>query len=95
MHYVMANVTRFGKRGSRIFSVAPGSFDTPMLRGGNHKNRDLDAIAKNTAFGRFGTTSEMTDLVVNLIEPGHDYFTGVDIVMDGGKNGMSMVKQIP
>lgn len=91
MYYVMANVSRFGAKKSRIFSVAPGSFDTPMLRGGNN---DLDRIAQGTAFKRFGSPTEMTDLIIKLMEPGHDYFTGVDVIMDGGKYAMSMAKQI-
>lgn len=92
MYYVMANVSRFGAKGSRIFSVAPGSFDTPMLRGGNN---DLSSIAERTAFKRFGSPTEMTDLVIKLMGPGHDYFTGVDVIMDGGKYAMSVTQQIP
>ena len=91
MYYTMANTMRFGRRNSRIFSIAPGSFDTPMLRGGSG---DMASIARGTAFGRFGTPEEMADLVVKLMAPGHDYLTGCDIVHDGGKYAFAMSKQL-
>lgn len=91
MYYTMANTVRFGKKGSRIFSIAPGSFDTPMLQSGT---TDKASIAERTAFKRFGTPEEMADLVVKLMGPGHDYLTGCDIVMDGGKRAMSVAKQL-
>lgn len=91
MYYTMANTVRFGKKGSRIFSIAPGSFDTPMLQGGS---TDKASIAERTAFKRFGTPEEMADLAVKLMGPGHDYLTGCDIIMDGGKYAMSVVKQL-
>lgn len=91
MYYVMANVTRFGAKHARIFSVAPGSFDTPMLRGGNN---DLASIEKGSAFQRFGSPAEMTDLIIKLMSPDHDYLTGVDVPMDGGKYAMAVAKQI-
>lgn len=91
MHYVMANALRFGKKGSRIFSVAPGSFDTPMLR---RSVGDNEETSQATAFGRFGTPEEMADLFVQLMKPGHDYFTGCDVIMDGGKTAMTLVPQI-
>lgn len=91
MHYVMANASRFGEKGNRIFSVAPGSFDTPMLQAGNTPQ---ESIIARTAFKRFGTPEEMADLFIDLMKPGHDYLTGCDIVMDGGKTAMTLVPQI-
>lgn len=91
MYYTMANAVRFGKRDSRILSIAPGSFDTPMLRGGVG---NTESTKKGTAFGRFGTPEEMAVLIAQLVGPGHDYLTGVDILHDGGKLAMQMAKQL-
>ena len=37
---------------------------------------------------------EMADLIVKLLTPGHEYLTGSDIIMDGGKYAMSVTKQM-
>lgn len=91
MYYTMANAVRFGKRNARIFSIAPGSFDTPMLRGGAG---NTESTKKGTAFGRYGTPEEMACLIAQLMGSGHDYLTGVDILHDGGKLAMQLAKQL-
>lgn len=91
MYYTMANVVRVGKKNnSRIISIAPGSFNTPMLA---MQADYLDTIAKGTAFGRVGEPDEMASLIVSLLAPGHEYLTGCDVIMDGGKHAMSHTKQ--
>lgn len=91
MHYVQANASRFGAKNARIFSVAPGSFMTPMLESG--VGNDPRTVAR-TAFKRFGTVEEMACLISQLMGPGHDYLTGCDIIHDGGKTAMSLVPQL-
>lgn len=89
--YTMANVVRVAKKNnSRIISVAPGSFMTPMLEG---QAAYLDSIAKGTALGRVGQPEEMADLIAKLLSDGHEYLTGCDIIMDGGKFAFSTVEQ--
>lgn len=92
IYYTQANTTRFGKRNSQIFSVSPGAFDTPMLR--EQSDGALEKVAAGTAFGRLGDPDEMADFIVHLLEPGHDYLTGCDLVLDGGKSGMVLAKQL-
>lgn len=91
MCYTAANALRFGKKNSQIFSVAPGSFDTPMLQ--KNTPEQIAGIARGTAFGRLGKPEEMADFIVKLLEPGHEYLTGVDLILDGGKHAMGTVKQ--
>lgn len=91
MYYTMANAMRFGKRNSRILSIAPGSFDTPMLRNGAG---NTESTKQGTVFGRFGTPEEMAVLIAQLVGPGHDYLTGVDVLHDGGKLALTTVKQL-
>lgn len=91
MYYTMANVVRVGKKNnSRIISIAPGSFNTPMLAS---QADYLETIAKGTALGRVGEPDEMASLIASLLAPGHAYLTGCDIIMDGGKYAMSATKQ--
>ncbi len=92
MYYTQANTTRFGKRNSQIFSVAPGAFDTPMLR--EQSDGAVDKVAAGTAFGRLGDPDEMADFIVHLLTEGHDYLTGCDLILDGGKSGMVLAKQL-
>ena len=90
-YYTAANALRFGKKSSQIFSVAPGSFDTPMLR--QNSEEAIAGIAAGTAFGRLGKPEEMANFIVKLLEPGHEYLTGVDLILDGGKHAMGTVPQ--
>lgn len=91
-YYTRANTLRFGRKGCQIFSIAPGAFDTPMLR--ESPDEVIAGIAKGTALGRLGEPEEMADFIVRLFEPGHDYLTGVDLILDGGKFGMTTAKQL-
>ncbi|HJJ00211.1 MAG TPA: SDR family oxidoreductase [Coriobacteriaceae bacterium] len=91
-YYTRANTRRFGKRGCRIFSIAPGAFDTPMLREASEET--VAGIERGTAFGRLGDSDEMAEFIVRMLEPGLEYLTGVDLILDGGKFGMTMAKQL-
>ena len=92
MYYTQANTLRFGKKNSQIFSVAPGAFDTPMLR--EQSDEAVNRVAAGTAFNRLGDPDEMSNFIVKLLEPGHEYLTGCDLVLDGGKSAMSLSKQL-
>ena len=92
IYYTQANALRFGRKNSQIFSVAPGSFDTPMLR----EISDPAAVARieaGSAFGRLGAPEEMADFITCLLQPGHQYLTGCDLILDGGKSAMVFAKQ--
>ncbi len=93
-YYTQANATRVArKNNSRIISIAPGSFYTPMLAGGNDDAMQ-ESIKRGTVYNRFGTSEEMADLICHLLAPGHGYLTGVDIIHDGGKTAMAFAKQM-
>ena len=93
IYYTKANTARFGKRNSQIFSIAPGAFDTPMLREQNDPAA-IDKIAAVSAYGRLGEADEMANFIGHLLEPGHKCLTGADLVLDSGKMAMSTVKQL-
>lgn len=91
MFYSKANVARMGKKNCRIFSVAPGSFMTPMLE---HQEANFDSIKEGTAFKRFGDPYEMAALFAALLDPAVAYLTGCDVLMDGGKLALRTVPQL-
>lgn len=93
MYYTQANTKRFGKKNAQIFSVAPGAFDTPMLR--ESSDEDVTSFVANTAFQRPGTPEEMASFVVGLLSKEHPYLTGVDLVLDGGLVAMATIPQLP
>ena len=95
MFYTMTNTMRVAqKNNSRIISIAPGSFMTPMLENQGAGNEDAAAaIKRGSAFQRFGSSGEMADLIKHLLTPGHEYLTGCDIIMDGGRTALGMYPQ--
>ena len=93
-YYTQANAMRVAmKNNSRVLSIAPGSFYTPMLANGNDEAMQA-SIKRGTVYQRFGTSEEMADLIAHLLAPGHGYLTGVDIIHDGGKTALSFAKQM-
>ena len=91
MYYAQANTARFGARGLRIFSVAPGSFETPMLPVGDEFRAMTSA---QTALGRLGNPDEMAALFASLLDPSVAYLTGTDVLMDGGMFAKQFVPQL-
>lgn len=91
MYYAMENAERFADKGNRVFSVAPGSYDTPMFRSGNSTP---EMIVDGIACHRVGDPDEMGCLVAQLAGPCHDYLTGVDVLMDGGMLAMTIAPQL-
>ena len=93
IYYTKANTARFGKHNSQIFSIAPGAFDTPMLREQSDPAA-IEKIARVSAYGRLGEAGEMATFISHLLEPGQKCLTGCDLVFDSGKLAMSTVKQL-
>jgi NAD(P)-dependent dehydrogenase (short-subunit alcohol dehydrogenase family) len=94
IYYTTANAARYGLKNVRSLSISPGVFDTPMNRGFSMTDAEMESSASGTAFKRVGTAEEMGTLVRLLLDPSIKYLTGVDVLMDGGKYAMSVVKQI-
>ena len=54
----------------------------------------MKSLSASQRAPRLGEPEEMADFIVRLLEPGHDYLTGVDLILDGGKFGMTAAKQL-
>jgi len=79
--YAKADAVKFGKKGIRILSISPGSFDTDM---GQLEKEGVDRLLSQTAFPRLGKVEEIATLIAFCAGPQPGYLTGTDILCDGG-----------
>jgi len=73
---------QFGRKGARVVSVSPGSFDTPM--GKLEEDVGAGALAQLGAVKRFGRPAEIAELLAFCASDKPGYLTGTDIICDGG-----------
>jgi NAD(P)-dependent dehydrogenase (short-subunit alcohol dehydrogenase family) len=83
---------RYGRKGARVVSVSPGSFDTPM--GKLEEGVGAGALAQLGALKRFGRPSEIAELLAFCASDKPGYLTGTDIVCDGGVMAATTPKDI-
>jgi len=79
--YAKTDAAKFGKKGIRVLSVSPGSFETPMAEVEKDSTADL---TKHCAIKRLGYVEEMADLLAFCVSEKAGYLTGTDILCDGG-----------
>ena len=75
----------FAKQGVRVNAVAPGAIQTPMLNrfvGANTENNpQRDWLSSMHPVGRLGTSEEVAQAVVSLLE--NPFITGATLAVDG------------
>jgi NAD(P)-dependent dehydrogenase (short-subunit alcohol dehydrogenase family) len=81
MWFIRAEAKRFARRGIRVLSVSPGSFDTEM---GKNAKVTADELTKFCAIPRYGYVDEIAHLLAMCTDKRLGYLTGVDILCDGG-----------
>jgi NAD(P)-dependent dehydrogenase (short-subunit alcohol dehydrogenase family) len=81
MWFVRAEAERFARKGVRVLSVSPGSFDTEM---GALAKEGADELTKFCAIRRYGRVDEIAQLLAMCTDKRLGYLTGVDILCDGG-----------
>lgn len=93
--FALANTQRFSEKGSRIVSVSPGSYLTPMHQAliDNHPEQAAD-VMKDIPMKRWGHPYEMGKLLQFICSCGGGYLNGVDILADGGSVYPHTVPQI-
>lgn len=79
--FAKQDAARFGMKKSRVISVSPGNFETPM---GKLEKEEADAYTKHCAIKRFGNVNEIASLFAYCASSSAGYLTGVDILCDGG-----------
>ena len=67
-------------RGTRVVSIAPGTFTTPMTQGVSTES--TSAMLKGVSCGRYGQPSEFSNAVVFAIE--NNYINGCSLDLNGG-----------
>src|ERR1700720_1164816 len=71
-------------RGVRVNCVSPGYVNTPMTQGGMANKEWYDRWLDFTPMGRVGEPREVATAVVYLASDASSYFTGSNLVVDGG-----------
>jgi NAD(P)-dependent dehydrogenase (short-subunit alcohol dehydrogenase family) len=86
--YVMDCTYKFGQKGIRIVSVAPGVIDTEMSRQDLAKSGSLEPRLTYIALGnRLGRIDETAFLISSLVDERNSYITGIIVPCDGGEIG--------
>lgn len=80
-----AAARELGPYGVRVVGVAPGTMDTPLMRGLGADDEGMAALAAaRIPLGRLGQPAEVADAVAYVSSPGASYLTGHVLVVDGG-----------
>jgi NAD(P)-dependent dehydrogenase (short-subunit alcohol dehydrogenase family) len=72
----------WAKRGVRVNSISPGYISTEMGKGADPEWKK--EWTRLTPMGRFGETREVASAVLYLASDASSYFTGSNLVLDGG-----------
>lgn len=94
--YVKMNAGRFGHKGCRINSIAPGRIVTPMHRTLIEKEPErIEGEMATMPLGRYGNAYEIANLIDFLCSYRASYIHGIDILMDDGTEAFTKAVQIP
>ena len=75
---------RWGLRGARVNSVAPGLIDTPMGRQEFEQQPVMKDMLDRTPLGRLGEPREVAAVVAYLVSDAASFVSGIDVLVDGG-----------
>jgi NAD(P)-dependent dehydrogenase (short-subunit alcohol dehydrogenase family) len=83
---VMAEAVRWGKRGARVNTISPGIIITPLAKAEltGPRGEGYRRMIELSAAGRAGTPDEVGTVGALLMGSDGGFFTGSDILMDGG-----------
>jgi len=71
-----------GTRGIRVNAVMPGLVDTPLME--SAPDAFFDAALAEIPLGRVGTPADIAPTIVFLVSDDSAYYTGAELVIDGG-----------
>ena len=90
VHFLTKNLAlRFGPKGVTVNAIAPGAFESHMMRGTLAKYQGK--IEAENPLGRIGCIEDMAGLALFLVSDASKYMTGQVIALDGGRHiGMAV-----
>ncbi len=88
--YTSRMAVRYGKKGIRVVSISPGTFNTPM---GKVEGEEAASLARIGALGRTGEPEEIARMMAFMVSDACSYLSGVDILYDGGSIAALRAKQ--
>jgi NAD(P)-dependent dehydrogenase (short-subunit alcohol dehydrogenase family) len=74
----------WARRGVRVNCISPGYVNTPMTQGGMANSEWYQRWMEFTPMARVGEPTEIASAVVFLASEASSFFTGSNLVMDGG-----------
>lgn len=79
--YTSRAAVKYGKKGIRVVSISPGTFNTPM---GEVEGEEAASFALRGALGRLGEPEEIAKMMAFMVSDACSYLCGVDVLYDGG-----------
>ncbi|HKY14367.1 MAG TPA: SDR family oxidoreductase [Microthrixaceae bacterium] len=76
---------RWGARGGRVNSLAPGLIDTPMGRQEFEQQPAMKDLLAQTPLQRFGESEEVAAVAAFLVSDAASFVNGIDVLVDGGQ----------
>lgn len=74
---------RWGRRGGRVNSVAPGIIDTPMGRRELEHQPVMRQMLEQTPLARMGQPDEVAAVATFLVSDAASFVSGIDVLVDG------------
>lgn len=90
--YARANIMKFAKKNMRILTISPGTHLTRHIREMTPE-KAKEQMSQNPLH-RWGSPADMAETCVYLCSENAKYFTGCDILVDGGATNARFVQQL-
>lgn len=95
INYTRSLAIDHAKDGIRVNAVCPGPIDTPLIAGVRELPGAMDAWTDAVPMGRFGTPTEIANLIYFLVSDQASYMTGSIVTADGGLSAATGQPNLP